>query len=78
MLSTRAHGVSGIAEIVDERTITLRKLNYDGGGPAVYAYLGATDTNAAFDSGLASNPMLNRASAYFNETITSRWPRARA
>lgn len=70
LLSTRAHGVSGTAEIIDERTIVLRMFNYDGGGPAVYAYLGAQNTNAAFDAGLSTDPMLNRSTPYVNETIT--------
>ena len=51
-LRTLAHGVSGRATIVDEDTIRLDDFFYDGGGIGVYAYLGTSDSNAAFVSGL--------------------------
>ena len=57
-LSTLAHGVSGRATIVDEDTFRLDEFFYDGGGIIVYAYLGATDSNAAFASGLETGPQL--------------------
>ena len=74
-LSTLAHGVSGVAEIVDERTIVLRNFNYDGGGPAVYAYLGTENSNPAFETGLSMMPLLTRiGQPYVNETITVTLP----
>jgi hypothetical protein len=74
-LSTLQHGVSGTAEILDERTIVLRNFNYDGGGPSVYAYLAPVNTNAAFETGVATVQRLNRAGVpYVNETITVTLP----
>lgn len=40
VLTTRAHGVSGIATIVDNCTIELSEFNYDGRGIVVQAYTG--------------------------------------
>ena len=38
-LSSRAHGVSGTATVVDDCTIQLSNFNYDGGGlPDVYVW----------------------------------------
>lgn len=74
-LSTLQHGVSGTAEIGDERTIVLRNFNYDGGGPRVYAYLATANTNAAIESGLVTVQQLNRpGNPYVNETITVTLP----
>lgn len=57
-LSTLAHNVSGQVHIVDADTIRVEHFNYDGGGISVYFYLGATNTNAAFASGLRIGPQL--------------------
>jgi hypothetical protein len=55
-LSTRAHGVSGKARIVDDCTIEITNFNYDGGGlPDVFVY-GAKAANYA--SGFAIGPNL--------------------
>lgn len=69
-LSSLAHGVSGVATIVDSRTIRLSSFNYDGGGPAVYAYLGQVDSHAAFDAGVAMRELLTRpGQPYVNATV---------
>ena len=74
-LSTLAHGVSGKVTIVDAQTIVLSEFNYDGGGPRVYAYLGITNTNAAFEAGLPIGPLLTRANpAYVSDTLTLTLP----
>lgn len=57
-LSTLAHNVSGQATIVDEDTFRLDNFYYDGGGISVYAYLGVTNTNPSFASGLQTGPQL--------------------
>ncbi|MCO6435539.1 MAG: DM13 domain-containing protein [Phycisphaerae bacterium] len=57
-LSTLAHGVSGRVTIVDADTFRIDDFFYDGGGISVYAYLGASDSNAAFASGLQTGPQL--------------------
>lgn len=70
-LSTLAHGVSGTATIIDAQTIVLSNFNYDGGGPRVYAYLGITNTNSAFENGLPIGPFLTRSGQpYISDTIT--------
>lgn len=69
-LTTNAHGVSGTAEIIDARTIRLTNFNYDGGGPQVYAYLGATNDDDAFADGLAIGELLTRpGTPYVDATV---------
>ncbi|MDZ4772115.1 MAG: DM13 domain-containing protein [Planctomycetota bacterium] len=57
-LSTLGHNVSGQVHIVDANTIRVEHFFYDGGGISVYFYLGATNTNAAFASGMRIGPQL--------------------
>jgi hypothetical protein len=74
-LGTRAHGVSGKATIIDERTVVLSNFNYDAGGPMVYAYLGTADSQSAFESGIAIGGRLNnRLTPYVNEVVTLTLP----
>ncbi len=74
-LSTLAHGVSGKVTIVDAQTIVLSEFNYDGGGPRVYAYLGITNTNVAYNSGLPIGPLLTRSGQpYISDTLTLTLP----
>ena len=73
-LSTNAHGVRGIAQIVDARTVRLSHFYYDGGGPRVYAYLGISNTNSALGSGLVMEQQLNGKGAYADATITLTLP----
>jgi hypothetical protein len=73
-LSTNAHGVRGFAEIVDARTVRLTHFYYDGGGPAVYAYLAPSNTNSAFETGLVMEQRLNGKGAYTDSTITLTLP----
>ena len=58
-LTTYFHGVSGTATIIDEDTFRVDSFNFDGGGPAVYFYLAADETNAAIGSGLQTGPALD-------------------
>ncbi len=59
-LNMVAHGVSGTATIVDEDTFQVDNFTYDGGGLAggVYFYLGASDSQSAFEAGLLAGPDL--------------------
>jgi hypothetical protein len=58
-LSTRFHSVAGRVVIVDDDTLRIEDFHYDGGGPAVYLYLGRANTNAAFRQGVALGPLLS-------------------
>lgn len=66
------HNVGGVATIIDAHTLQIEHFNYDGTAPAVYFYLGATNTYSAFLNGLQLEPLLNR--AYTNETLTLTLP----
>jgi len=72
-LSTLHHSVSGVVEIVDEDTLRIENFNYDSGGPAVYIYLGAENTSAAFVAGIPAGPLLS-GTAYSNDTLTVDLP----
>ena len=71
-LATYFHDVAGTVTVVDERTLLVEHFTFDGGGPAVYFYLGTTDSNAAFSSGLQLDPQLTR--AYDDEAFTLTLP----
>jgi hypothetical protein len=74
-LSRLAHGVSGKATIIDERTVVLSEFNYDAGGPLVFAYLGAADTQQGYIDGIAIGGRLNnRLTPYVNEVVTLTLP----
>ncbi len=66
--STLSHNVSGTATILDEDTIQINNFNYDGGGPAVYFYLGETNTQEDFVAGLQIGPLLT-GTVYTNDTL---------
>ncbi len=53
-----AHNVEGTVTILDERTLFVEDFYYDGGGPAVYFYLGEEDSTPAFEDGLQLMPLL--------------------
>lgn len=57
-LTTHFHLVSGTVTVVDADTFRVDDFTYDGGGPAVYFYLGTEQTSAAFESGLPIFPLL--------------------
>lgn len=67
-----AHRAEGVATIVDERTIRVDYFTYDGTAPAVYFYLGETDTHGDFVRGIPIGPELER--AYDDETVTVQLP----
>lgn len=66
------HQAQGVATILDHRTIQVEHFTYDGTAPAVYFYLGATDTHSAFAGGLQLDPLLDR--AYSDESLTLTLP----
>lgn len=71
-LDTFFHDVSGTVTIIDYDTLLVENFYFDGGGPAVYFYLGETNTNGAFQNGLALMPQLTR--AYNDETLVLHLP----
>lgn len=66
------HQVEGTATIIDDRTIHVEHFTYDGMAPAVYFYLGESDTYNAFLNGLQLDPLLDR--AYNDESLTLTLP----
>jgi len=66
-LPVGGHSTSGLATIVDERTIRLDNFSYDGAAPAVYAYAGLFNTYTSFRDGVRLYPRMTR--AYQNETL---------
>lgn len=66
------HDVQGTPIILDERTIHVEHFSYDGTAPAVYFYLGVTDSEADFENGIPIGPQLTR--AYVDESITVQLP----
>ena len=57
-LQTFAHNVQGSVTIVDADTLLIEHFYYDGGGASVYFYLGAQNTQPAFNFGLSIGPQL--------------------
>ncbi len=71
-LPTGSHQTTALATIVDAQTILIEHLTYDGTAPAVYFYLGATDTYNDYLNGLEVPPLLDR--AYADETMVLTLP----
>lgn len=74
-LSTRQHGVSGDAVIVDNCTVELRDFKYDGQGIDVRVY-GATGTN--YRGGWIMTEDLVRRERYNGETIVAKMPEGKS
>jgi mono/diheme cytochrome c family protein len=70
-LTTRFHGVSGTATIVDDCTVTIEMFDFDGEGVDVRVY-GAAGGN--YENGFAMTGDLRRAGGYTGETITATLP----
>jgi len=51
-LSTIARNVSGTVTILDDDSLRIDNFTYNGRGGAVYFYLGMSDSDSAFESGL--------------------------
>ncbi len=68
VLSSIAHGVSGVVTVVDQDTFRIDHFVYDGGGIQVYAYLASANENVAFVNGLQTGPQL-RGTAYNGGTL---------
>ena len=71
ILSTKFHGVSGTAKIVDNCTIEISQFSYDGGGLDVRVY-GSKDGN--FKTGVNLSPQDIHGKSYANQTLTLKLP----
>jgi hypothetical protein len=58
-LSTIYHQVSGTVTVLDPNTLLFDNFSFDGGGPAVYFYLGADNSDSAFTTGLSIGWLLS-------------------
>ncbi len=58
-LNTLFHDVAGMVTIVDDDTVRVDDFVYDGGGPSVFFYLGTSNTDPAFESGLRIGSQLD-------------------
>jgi len=67
------HDIGGTMTLVDDRTIRITNFTYDGGGPAVYFYIGTDGGYSSRQGGRPIGPMLN-GRIYNNETITLTLP----
>jgi hypothetical protein len=72
LVSDPFHDVSGTVTIIDGRTLLVEHFTYGSTGAAVYFYLGATNSNGDFASGLQLDPELTR--PYNDETLTLTLP----
>lgn len=72
-LTTYFHNVSGTVTILDPNSIRVDDFNYDGGGPAVYFYLGVDDSSPSFINGLSIGPLLT-GTVYTNDTVFVNLP----
>jgi hypothetical protein len=68
-----AHSATCVATVIDERTIQIEHFTYDGGGPAVYFYLGATQSDPSFEDGLQLMPLLT-GTVFSDDTLTLTLP----
>lgn len=75
VLSTFYHQVSGTATIVNANSIRVDHFYYDGGGPAVYFYLGTNRTASAFANGIYFTNLLS-GTVYTDATVTVTLPGA--
>ena len=66
------HDSQAVVTILDEKTILVEHFTYDGTAPAVYFYLGASDSSVDFANGLQIEPLLDR--AYSDETLLLTLP----
>ncbi len=72
-LSTIYHNVSGTVRILDHNSLEVENFDYDGGGPAVYFYLGTENTQQAFLNGIPAGSLLS-GPIYNNEAFTIDLP----
>jgi len=71
-LSTKFHGVSGTATIVDDCTIEVQSFNYDGNGIVVQMYAGLA---GAYSDGFAiSDNLINFPTGYQDSMLTLTLP----
>jgi hypothetical protein len=66
------HSVQAQVTIVNDTALQVEHFTYDGTAPAVYFYLGASDNDGDFASGLQLDPLLDR--AYNDEALTLTLP----
>jgi len=72
VLAQGGHNTSGVATIVDERTIRLTDFTYDGFAPQVYAHLGRNDYYPDLAAGPRMFPQLTQ--AYSDDTLIVQLP----
>ncbi len=70
------HRTSGLATILDERTVRLDNFTYDGTAPLVFAYLGETNSYDDFLNGPAMAPQIVQ--VYDRGTLTVQLPPGRS
>ncbi len=66
------HSVNATVTVVDDSTLQVEHFTYDGLGPLVSFYLGATNSSTDFQNGLQVGPLLDR--AYADESLTLELP----
>ena len=71
MLSTLAHDVSGMAEIIDDCTVRIQNFNYDGAGVNVQFYGGL---NGDYADGVSMSENLLSGSGYMNTEEFAQLP----
>jgi hypothetical protein len=59
--------------IIDKNTLHVDHFFYDGGGPAVYFYLGTEDSDAAYIAGIPIGPLLT-GTVYSDDTLEVHLP----
>jgi hypothetical protein len=64
-----SHASQCVATVIDDRTIQIEHFTYDGGGPAVYFYLGAQNNDPSFANGLRVGSLLS-GTPYNDDTLT--------
>lgn len=78
-LIPRSHGVSGKVYALDNRTLIVRNLNYDGKAPDAYFWVGETETPDQLGTPLADETGSKEPlKGYRDATVTLRLPEHRS
>ena len=71
----RSHGVSGKVYALDDRTLMIRNLNYDGQGPDAYFWIGTTENPGVTGTPIPDeNGSLKPIKGYRNANIVLQLP----
>lgn len=74
-LIPRSHGVSGKVYALDERTLVIRNLNYDGQAPDAYFWVGTTEKPSITGTALADETGSKKPlKGYRDAAVTLRLP----